>query len=79
MTLAPGFDMLNHNPKPNLRWKSNPETAAIELYALDKIEQGHELTLNYGAITNSNRDMLTRGVLHISNRIQTKLICSHPD
>ena len=61
MTLAPGFDMLNHNPKPNLRWKSNPDTGAIELYALDKIEQGHELTLNYGAIANSNRDMLTRG------------------
>merc|ERR1712233_197464 len=58
LTVSPVFDMINHSPKANLRWKGNVETSALELFALDDIDIGEELTINYGTGANGNRDML---------------------
>ena len=56
--MAPVFDMLNHNHKPNIGWKPNAETHALELYALSDIHSGEELTLNYGKSADGNKKSL---------------------
>ena len=42
--MAPVFDMLNHNHKPNIGWKPNAETHALELYALSDGADGNRRT-----------------------------------
>ena len=50
--------MLNHSPKANLRWKGNRESHALEIFALDDIDIGEELTISYGTSALGNKDTL---------------------
>merc|ERR1712130_193897 len=50
--IAPVFDFINHSNEPNADW--NLTVTGMHVYALRDIEEGEEITTNYGIWAKTN-------------------------